>query len=702
MKKTLFALVAIAFSLILNAQNTPSQRDIVDFTKATVDLFLNQQSTVISGTIIYELDILKDTDSIFLDAKNITRYSALLDDAFVNSNYVTEMIVFKSRFRESEHHTIKLEFSTDPNKALYHIDSNGDGTWDQLWTQGQGKYTSNWMPSLDDMNDKLIWDMSVTAPKKYTVLSNGVLTSSELLDTHKRWHYDMSKPMSSYLVAVVVGTYDVQELKSRTGIPISLYYYPSDVDKVGATYAHSVELFNYLESEIGIAYPWDNYKQVPVKDFLHSGMENTSLTVFSDEFVNGALGAIDQPYVNVNAHELAHQWFGNLVTAQSGTDHWLHEGFASYYALLAERSLYGEAHYYMQLYNNAEKLYEQGQNGYATALLDPNSSSLTFYEHGAWALHALRDLVGDTAYRNSVKAYLNTYAFTNVTTADFLAVVSNVSGTDLTDYKALWLTNKQFPLAESLRLLRKSPFMNTYLQLAARRTSTFDEALRSYEEVLDASKPNRFLLQEVVTQLNLSKDVRTYALLKKAALIDDTLLRQTIALTTQDITDGNRAIIQAMLTDPSYVTREHVLYILWNANITKRKELLLDVKKRWKETNPSINMAYAALALNTPEFSNSELLQFMTDLQQYSAPQYSIATRTAAFDYLVNLGIMNEQNYKDLVDAALHHNWRFYTSARDILKAQFKRDQEQQLIESAIKKRTEKEQERLYVILGER
>jgi aminopeptidase N len=145
-----------------------------------------------------------------------------------------------------------------------------------------------------------------------------------------------------------------------------------------------------------------------------------------------------------------------------------------------------------------------------------------------------------------------------------------------------------------------------------------------------------------------------------------------------------------------------VLYILWNANITKRKELLLDVKKRWKETNPSINMAYAALALNTPEFSNSELLQFMTDLQQYSAPQYSIATRTAAFDYLVNLGIMNEQNYKDIVDAALHHNWRFYTSARDILKAQFKRDQEQQLIESAIKKRTEKEQERLYVILGER
>ncbi|MDP5078015.1 MAG: M1 family metallopeptidase, partial [Nonlabens sp.] len=679
MKKTFFALIAITLSALSIAQNSPSQIDKVDFTKATVDLFVNQQSTIISGTITYEFDILKDTDSIFLDAKNITRYSTLLDGTFTNSNLEKEMIVVKSRFRESEHHTLLLEFSTDPTKALYHIDSDGDGVWDQLWTQGQGKYTSNWMPSVDDMNDKIEWDITVTAPKQYTVLTNGALTSSELIDSNRRWRYDMSKPMSSYLVALVVGTYDSLDFKSGTGTPISLYYYPKDSNKVDATYAYTLNMFNFLESEIGIAYPWENYKQVPVKDFLYSGMENTSLTIFSDEFVNDAIGAIDRPYVNVNAHELAHQWFGDLVTEQSGTDHWLHEGFATYYALLAERNIHGDDYYYMQLYNNAERLYEQSQDGTATALLDANGSSLTFYEHGAWALHALRDLVGDNAYRESVKTYLKNYAFKNVTTADFLNVVSNTSGKDLNAYKAMWLTNTAFPLAESLRLLRKNAFMNTYLQLAARRTSSFDEALRSYEEVLDA-KPNQFLLQEVVTQLNIHNDLRKYALLKKAAGSGDTLVRQTIALTTQELTGGNQAIIEDMLNDPSYVTREQVLFLLWNGNTTKRKTLLQEVKKTWKETNPSLNMAYAALALNTPEFSQSELLQFMKDLQKFTAPQQSIATRTAAFDYLVNMGIMNEQNYKDLVDAALHHNWRFYSNAREILKKQYKSDPDERAL----------------------
>ena len=219
----------------------------------------------------------------------------------------------------------------------------------------------------------------------------------------------MSQPMSSYLVAVVVGDYKAQKFVSNTGTPLSLYYYPADSLKVSSTYANTLRIFNYLESEIGKRYPWGDYKQVPVKDFLYSGMENTSLTIFSDEFVNDALGAIDKPYTNVNAHELAHQWFGDLVTEVSGTDHWLHEGFASYYALLAERDLNGDDYFYMQLYNNAEKLYEQSQKGEATALVDATGSSLTFYEHGAWALHALRDLVGDLAYRKSIKNYLDIY-----------------------------------------------------------------------------------------------------------------------------------------------------------------------------------------------------------------------------------------------------------------------------------------------------
>ena len=115
-------------------------------------------------------------------------------------------------------------------------------------------------------------------------------------------------------------------------------------------------MFDFLEEEIGVRYPWQNYKQVPVKDFLYAGMENTSATIFSDAFVVDSTAFVDKNYVNVNAHELAHQWFGDLVTETHGTHHWLQEGFATYYALLAEKDIFGDDYYYHKLYETSQQL----------------------------------------------------------------------------------------------------------------------------------------------------------------------------------------------------------------------------------------------------------------------------------------------------------------------------------------------------------
>lgn len=152
-----------------------------------------------------------------------------------------------------------------------------------------------------------------------------------------------------------------------------------------------------------MSYPWQNYKQVPVKDFLYAGMENTTLTVFSEAFVVDSIGFNDRNYVNVNAHEMAHQWFGNLVTETEGTHHWLHEGFASYYALLAEKEIFGSDYYYWKLYNTAEQLKQLSDEGKGESVVNPNASSLTFYEKGAWALHILKELIGEEAFKSAVK-----------------------------------------------------------------------------------------------------------------------------------------------------------------------------------------------------------------------------------------------------------------------------------------------------------
>jgi aminopeptidase N len=286
------------------------------------------------------------------------------------------------------------------------------------------------------------FDLSVVAPKNYQVISNGKMISKRETPTYNLWQFDMQKPMSSYLVALVIGKYDKKVVHSKSGIPLEMYYYPEDSLKVEPTYRYSKQMFDFLEEEIGVTYPWQNYKQVPVKDFLYAGMENTSATIFADSFVIDSIAFVDKNYVNVNAHELAHQWFGNLVTETSGTHHWLQEGFATYYALLAERDIFGDDYYYWRLYEYAQELLEQDKVGGSTSLLDPKSSSTTFYEKGAWVLHLLRERVGDEVFKKGVKNYLEKHQFKNVDTDDFISEVEKVSGEDLSDFVNIWLKEK--------------------------------------------------------------------------------------------------------------------------------------------------------------------------------------------------------------------------------------------------------------------
>src|SRR5690606_22448114 len=199
------------------------------------------------------------------------------------------------------------------------------------------------------------------------------------------------------------------------------------------------EIFDFLEREIGVAYPWQGYRQVPVQDFLYAGMENTGCTFFSNQYMVDGTAFVDKNYVNVNAHEMAHQWFGNLVTEKSGEHHWLHEGFATYFAYLAEREIFGEEHFHWHMLETAEALWNFSQEGEGEALGNPNAGSLTFYEKGAWALAILHERVGDAHFKKGIGNYLEKYAFRNVEISDFLGEIEKVSGQDLGNFAKDWL-----------------------------------------------------------------------------------------------------------------------------------------------------------------------------------------------------------------------------------------------------------------------
>ena len=323
------------------------QTDYVDFLKVSASVSFEPDSSQVIGRSNYWFKMLKDSDSIYLDAVNMEidmpPFNLSTIETFENNG---KQIIFKNKFKKDSIYNLSFIYQAKPKNALYFLKRNGD--WN-IWTQGQGKYTSNWLPSIDDVNDKIEFDLQISFENKnYEILSNGKLSSEGIEQHTYDWirSYDMQKPMSSYLVALAIGKYNKKTETSKSGIPLEYYYYPEDSLKVEPTYRYSKQMFDFLEKEIGFAYPWQNYKQVPVHDFLYAGMENTSCTIFSDAFVVDAIGFNDRNYINVNAHELAHQWFGNLVTATSGEHHWLQEGFATYYALLAEHDIFGDNHFY--------------------------------------------------------------------------------------------------------------------------------------------------------------------------------------------------------------------------------------------------------------------------------------------------------------------------------------------------------------------
>lgn len=672
--KFILSFLILVFSSVVNAQEVGStiyqnthkkKQPYVDFIRGKVNITIDTSVKKVVGKVTYTFKIIAPTPRIRIDAWDMIISTALIGGNQVRTDYDRETIVVTHDFEINKEYSVTIHYEAKPKKALYFVkDYEGN---DQVWTQGQGKYTSNWLPSFNDMNEKAEFDLTINFRKGYEIIANGKLMKTESVnDSIQSWHYDMQRPMSSYLVAFVIGKYDKVVETSANGIPLEMYYYPNDKHKFKATYKHSKEIFDFLEKEIGFSFPWQNYKQIPVKDFLYAGMENTGTTIFSDAFMVDETAFIDQNYINVNAHELAHQWFGDLVTETEGTHHWLQEGFATYYALLAEKEIFGDDYFQYKLYETAEQLTELSKTKNATSLLNPKASSLTFYQRGAWALHALRNLIGNTSFKITIYNYLEKHKFQNVTTDDFIAIAEEVSGTDLKTFKQLWLENIKFPSQEALDILAKSDFINNYLRLAQERTQPMAGKWGALAKAL-SFPVNDYIGQEAVYQLAGKSSPEIIALYDKAFETNNIFVRQAIANTLSKVPKDLQGQYESLLKDASYATIEPALYHLWTSFPEKRKEYLDLTRDIIGFNTKNIRMLWLVLALNTEDYHTNEHQKFYLELSGYTSSKFGFSIRENAFTYLESLQAFSDRSLMDLVDGATHHNWRFRNSCRKIL-----------------------------------
>jgi aminopeptidase N len=421
----------------------------VDFERMRLEVEFEPEKGLVKGKITHFFSPLREkVDSIFLDGRGIIMKEAKLNGIPVKYKVNEAGITFfpGKTLTWKEKDSLSIVYEAYPRKGIYFIGWNDPNNLSrkQIWTQGQGIDNRHWFPCYDSPNDKLITEVFVKFNKDYKILSNGVkLSEKENKDGTKTWHYRMSHAHASYLVMLGIGKYEVKQSRSKSGVPLNMWYYPEWKDRVELTYKYSEKIFDFFENEIGVPYPWESYSQIPVQDFMFGAMENTSATLFGDFFEVDSRSYNDRNYVSVNAHELAHQWFGDFVTARSTNSHWLQESFATHYNFIAEKECFGQDHF-----DWARRLACLGSINTTDKKPVAHSETPTslVYGKGAMVLEMLKYVTGREAYNKSVKRYLLEHKYANVDSEDLLTAFHDELGLSLDWFWDEWLYHGGEPI----------------------------------------------------------------------------------------------------------------------------------------------------------------------------------------------------------------------------------------------------------------
>ena len=681
--------------LFLSFFSFAQQTTKVDFKTAKGNISINVNQKKVFGTVNYVFEVKKSIDTIKIDAQKMTFSDVKINKKAVKFSNSGKTLNLFEGFKKGKN-TVTFYYEAFPKQTMYFVDKR------QVWTQGQGKYTSHWFPSFDDVNEKVIFNMNVTFDENYNVIANGFLKSSYVKDNQKKWYYEMKKPMSSYLLALVIGDFYNKIIASKSGIPLQFFIQLKDTAKFEPTYRHSKQIFDYLEKEIGFNYPWKLYKQIPVEDFLYAGMENTTCTIFAQDFVVDEIGFNDRNYINVNAHELAHQWFGDLVTAKFGKHHWLQEGFATYYALLAEKEIFGEDYFNHQLYRNSLQLRNAAKTD-TIPVMNEKASSLSFYQKGAWALHFMREKIGAKLFQKAVQNYLKKYQFKNVETSDFLAEVKKVAPDfDTVAFQKMWLEDYHFPTDVANEILRKSSFMQTLFDVQQLRKKSFAENKDKFSELL---KSDLFypIKTEIIYQLKDVNFADKRELLELAMQTNDVKVRQSVAEFMDEIPLEFKTKYETFLDDKSYETREIALIKLFNA-FPESQAIYLEKAKNWYGNNDlGLRTTFLLLSQMSSTFDENQKHKYFNELVDYTSSKYESSIRQNAFSSAFQAKQpIDDVVLKNLVNATSHHKWQMTKFARDYIRNLLKTPLYREKFENLLSDLPENDKNQLQKLLNEK
>jgi len=352
--------------------------------------------------------------------------------------------------------SIAIGYSATPSQGLTFIaPTEADPARPyQIWTQGEARTNHYWFPCYDYPNDKATSELLATADEKFQVISNGALigVQRDAAAKTKTWHWKMDRPFSSYLVSIIVGQYE--EIKGQfKDKPVISYVYPGQAEDGRVSFGKLAKMAAFYSQKIGYDYPYAKYAQTMVRDF-GGAMENISATTMTDNAVHDKRAALDVSSDEIVAHELAHQWFGDLLTCRHWGEIWLNESFAVFFEGLWKEHDKGKDDFLYEMYGNQQGYFQAWNQGNRRPIVtvrysDPDALFDAYaYPRGGAVLSMLRFVLGEESFWKAINHYVKKNQWQNVETSDLAAAIEEATGQNLSWFFDEWIYRMGHPQFE--------------------------------------------------------------------------------------------------------------------------------------------------------------------------------------------------------------------------------------------------------------
>jgi aminopeptidase N len=352
---------------------------------------------------------------------------------------------------------VAIDYSAKPRRGLYFVgpDDGYPNKPIEAWTQGEDEDSRYWFPCYDYPNDRVTSEVLATVPESFTAVSNGGLVSNNLdRASHTRtFHWRHEVPHSAYLMSLAAGEF--VEIREYAGnVPVTYYVRPGREDDARRAFGNTPRMIQFYERKIGVDYPYAKYAQVAVADFIFGGMENTSATTQTADTLHDERAHLDFSSDPLVAHELAHQWWGDLLTCRDWSHAWLNEGFATYFEALWCEEDKGADEFAWNVRQDRMALIDEDSRHYRRPIVTNKYRAPIelfdrhLYEKGSLVLHMLRRTVGDELFFKSLNLYCTRHRGHNVITQDLQRAFEDATGRNLDFFFDQWVFKEGHPEIE--------------------------------------------------------------------------------------------------------------------------------------------------------------------------------------------------------------------------------------------------------------